>query len=445
MRALKRSRRSGLCAAAAAAAFSAASQPALATVGPDGDPALYWNQVLSTGISGPPVFQTRTYAMVSTAIYDAVNATSGFTNYSYVKGVPTSGGDTRAATAIAAYNVLSTLNPAKTADYAQARDASLALVADGAAKANGIATGNAVSAAILAHRANDGSNAPSSYTPTPGVGNWQPTPPANADALGAQWGDQTTWVINSGDQFRPPPPPNIGTAAYAAAYNEVMAIGSVNSATRTQPQTDAANFWATTPPSQWAAAGVAVAETANLSTIENARLFALLHTSIADALIGVWDSKFEFDLWRPITAIRSDDGDPATLQDVGWTSLLTNPPYPAYASGLSGVNGAASTILDAFFGDGVNFCMTGTVGQRCFNSFTGAGAEGAESRLWGGIHFRFDNEAGLLLGQQVANFTLASTAFDAVPEPGAWAMMILGFGLAGAVLRRRAAAGVAPA
>jgi hypothetical protein len=436
----KGSARSAVCAVVAVGALAASAEAARAEVAASGDPALYWNQVLATGLAGPPVVQTRSYAMVSTAIHDAVNATVGFPDYSFIGGVATSGGDTRAATAVAAYNVLVAINPAKTADYTTALNASLALVPDGAAKTSGIATGTAIAAATLGLRANDGSTAVPTYSPTGTVGHWAPTPPALAPAVAAQWADVTPWVMTSPDQFRPAAPPSIGSLAYAMAYNEVMDIGSATSGTRSADQTAAALFWAgTAGVQQWVQSGVSIAETQGLSTIENARLFALLNVSVADALIGVWDSKFEYDLWRPITAIRTDDGNPLTAADPNWSSLINAPAYPGYAGGLSGVAGASSAVLAAFLGDDHNFCVTAGANTRCWTSFSEAALDGANSRLWGGIHFRFDNEAGLLIGEQVANYVLASNAFDAVPEPATWAMMIVGFGMAGAVMRRRRA------
>jgi hypothetical protein len=438
MRSVTNATRVAMCSAIGAVSLAASSQNAGAEVLASGDPALYWNQVLASGISGPPVVQSRTYALVSTAIHEAVNATSGFQDRSYLQGVQTSGGDTRAATAVAAYNVLVATNPAKTSDYVTALNASLALVPDGAAKTNGIATGQAIAAAALSARANDGSSAIVNYVATGEIGHWAPTPPAFGSPVAPQWADQTPWILTSGDQFRPIAPPSIGSVEYAQAYNEVLVIGAANSATRTKDQTDAALFWAgTAGAQQWVQAGVSIAGTAGLSTLDNARLFALLSTSIADAVIGVWDSKYEYDYWRPYTAIHTDDGNPLTNADLSWTSLITSPSYPGYAGGLSGVNGAGSTILASILGDAQSFCMTGTAGSRCFDSFTGTALDGANSRLWGGIHFRFDNEQGLLLGQRVANFTLASIAFDPVPEPGTWAMMVLGFGFLGAVVRRR--------
>lgn len=427
-----------------AAAFAVLTACAVATtaqgqVSASGDPALYWNQVLAGGLTGSPTVTSRSYAMVSAAIYDAVNATTGETHAAFVTGVATSGGDTRAATAVAARNMLVALNPAKTAEYDASLSASLALVPDGLAKTNGMATGAAIATASLAARAADGSTALSTYAPTPGIGNWQPTPPAGLPAAVPQWADVSPFLLTSPDQFRPAPPPNVGSAAYAAAYNEVMMIGSATSATRTADQSAAATFWAqASGTAPWLQAGLGVAQGAGLSSIENARLFALISTSIADSVIGIWDAKYEYDFWRPVTAIAQGDfdGNALTTGDALWTPFITTPNHPSYISGHSGVASAGATILEDYFGDAHNFCLLASGLTRCWDSFSGAALDAANSRLWGGIHWSFDNEAGTALGRQVAEYALQSGAFDAVPEPASWGLMILGFGCAGAVLRR---------
>jgi hypothetical protein len=427
-----------------AAAFAVLTTGAVATtahgaVPASGDPALYWNQVLAGGLTGSPTVTSRSYAMVSGAIYDAVNATTGKTHAAFVTGVATSGGDTRAATAVAARNMLVALNPAKTAEYDAALSASLALVPNSSAKTNGMATGAAIAAASLAARAADGATAPSTYAPTAGVGHWQPTPPAGLPAAVPQWADVTPFVMNSPDQFRPGAPPNVGSAAYAAAYNEVMTIGSATSATRTADQSASATFWVqASGTAPWLQAGLGIAEGAGLSSIENARIFALISTSIADSVIGIWDAKYEYDFWRPVTAIRAGDadGNDLTMGDGAWTPFITTPNHPSYISGHSGVASAGATILGDFFGDAHSFCLMSSGLSRCWDSFSAAALDAANSRLWGGIHWRFDNEAGTALGRDVAEYALHSSAFDAVPEPAAWALMILGFGCAGGVLRR---------
>ena len=426
----------------------AVAATAHAEVAASGDPALYWNQVLSKGLTGSPTVTSRSYAMVSAAIYDAVNATTGKTHAEFVTGVPTSGGDTRAATAVAARNMLVALNPAKTADYDAALSASLALVPDGVAKTKGMATGAAIATASLAARVGDGSTAPSTYAPTPGVGHWQPTPPAGLPAAVPQWADVTPFVMSSPDQFRPGPPPNVGSAAYAAAYNEVMTIGSATSGVRTADQSASASFWAqASGTAPWLQAGLGIAEGAGLPSIENARLFALISTSIADSVIGIWDAKYEYDFWRPVTAIRAGDadGNDLTAGDALWTPFITTPNHPSYISGHSGVSSAGATILESFFGDAHHFCLLASGLSRCWDGFEEAALDAANSRLWGGIHWRFDNEAGTALGRQVGQYALNSRAFDAVPEPAAWGLMILGFGYAGGLLRRSRRRAASPA
>jgi hypothetical protein len=412
---------------------------AQAQVPASGDPALYWNQVLSSGLAGSPTVTSRSYAMVSAAIYDAVNATTGETHNAFVTGVATPGGDTRAATAVAAYNMLVALNPSKIAVYDASLSASLALVPDGAAKTNGIATGTAIATASLAARVGDGSTAVSTYAPTPGIGNWQPTPPAGLPAAVPQYADVTPFLLSSPDQFRPAPPPNVGSVAYATAYNEVMTIGSATSATRTADQSASATFWVQAAgAAPWLQAGLQIAQGAGLSSIENARLFALISTSIADSVIGIWDAKYEYDFWRPVTAITQGDfdGNNLTVGDALWTPFITTPNHPSYISGHSGVASAGATILEDYFGDAHDFCLMASGLTRCWDSFSGAALDAANSRLWGGIHWSFDNEAGTALGREVAEYALNSSAFDAVPEPAAWGLMILGFGCAGVVLRR---------
>jgi hypothetical protein len=161
--------------------------------------------------------------------------------------------------------------------------------------------------------------------------------------------------------------------------------------------------------------------------------------AIADSLIAGWDSKYTYNLWRPITAIREGDtdGNDATEKDGGWNSLFNAPAHPSYLSTHSLQSGAASAVLLSFGVDQA-FCSTIGADMRCFDQgLAQAGLDAANSRLWGGIHFRFDNEIGLATGQTIAGWTLAQDAFNAVPEPASWAMMIAGFGLVGAGARRR--------
>ena len=418
-----------------------ASTPAYASTEPvTGDPVLYWHEVLQTALTGSPTVQSRGYAMVSVALHDAVNASLGKPNKAYIPHIAATGGDTRAAAAVAARNVLVHLNPAKTAEFDAALANSLALVPNGTAKTAGMNTGAAISAAVIANRTGDGSASISGYVPSGLPGRWAPTPPGFAPAAVPQYAQVDPWFMTAPTQFRAAAPPAIESVAYANAFLEVRDIGAAGSLIRTSDQTNAALFWAgANGTGPWIRAGIDQAQAAGLSTLQNAALFARLSTAVADATIATWDTKYFYDYWRPVTAIRraDEDGNALTIADPGWTPLIGTPPHPSYLSAHGAVGGAAATILASTFGAGGNFCLVAGGNTRCWNGFEAAALDGANSRLWGGIHWRFDNENGLALGQAVGRFTLSRAVFGAVPEPSAWTLMIVGFGIIGAKARSR--------
>lgn len=416
------------------AAFSA---PAVA-VAPSGDPVLYWNE-LFIGTAWNPG-QTRPAALLNIALHDSVNATLGRPNKPYLGYVPTAGGDTRAAVAVAARNILVVSYPPRTAEFDAALAAQLALIPDGAAKTAGMATGATIAAATLAKRANDGSGAVVPYTPSGLPGRWAPTPAANLPAALPQQATMQSWLGMQNDDFRSAPPPAIDSAEYAAAFNEVKMLGGAISGERTADQSDAARFWAAASgPAPWIRTAITESEARGISTLENAAKLALLSTGIADATIAVWDTKYHYDYWRPVTGIQNADldGNAATEKVADWLPYLpATPNHPSYASAHSSAAGAAGAILDDWLGN-YGFCLTAAAIERCWTDFDAVSEDAAMSRLWGGIHWRFDNEAGLMMGQQVGAYALVSDQFNGVPEPAAWAMLITGFGIIGMAARRR--------
>ncbi|HEU4969415.1 MAG TPA: PEPxxWA-CTERM sorting domain-containing protein [Sphingomonas sp.] len=419
---------------------------ALAWAGPAGaaitvhdDPVLYWNDLAVKTFGGNPLTQSRAVAMVNTAMYDAVNrAYNGAGNY-YNQGVTAPGGNVRAAASMAAHDVLVAVDPTHASTYDAALASSLALVGAGTAKTNGQATGAAYAAAMLANRQNDGATAVVPYTPGTAPGQWRPTPTGNLPAAAPQWADVKPFLMTSNDQFRAGPPPALTSAQYTAAFNEVKAIGASNSLTRTQDQTDSALFWDISNGMTWIRIGVDVIADDHLTTLNNARVLAKLSTAIADSFISVWDTKYEYSFWRPITAIReaATDGNDDTEADASWSPLFGTPNHPSYSSAHSIQSGAAAAVLLGLVSDQA-FCNTIGTDMRCFTGLAQAAQDAADSRLWGGIHWRFDNEAGLAAGGDIGRFALAQDAFNGVPEPASWALMIAGFGLAGAAMRRRA-------
>lgn len=422
---------------------SAAATPAGAAQLVTGNPALYWSSVVSSTLAGSPITASRSIAMTQLAIFEAANATTGRRYNSYLNSGAI-GGDTRAAIAVAARNVLVNVNPARTAEYDAALAEALSLIPDSPAKTQGMATGAAIAAATIANRMGDGSNLPVAYTPqAPGTpGAWQPTPPGNLPAAFPQYQDVTPWVMTSTDQFRSLPAPALDSVAYAINFNEVKEWGGMDSLLRTADQTENALVWASTGALAavlpWQDVAIELAEGAGMDETDAARMLALLAMGNADTIIALWDTKYEYDFWRPVTAIHNADidGNDATMTDATWMSRVTTPNYPSHSSGIAALAGNAQAVLTSFFGDANSFCIVAAAGQRCYNSFSAAAESSAEARIHGGMHYRFETDAGLLQGRSVAGFAL-SNALAPVPEPGAWAMLIAGFGLVGAGMRAR--------
>src|SRR5262249_43932273 len=226
-----------------------------------------------------------------------------------------------------------------------------------------------------------------------------------------QWPGVTPFALASGDQFRPGPPPALTSDDYTAAFREVESLGSISSTTRTAEQTEIAKFWAGVGVSNagvaiWSQIAQTVATAHDLTLAENARLFAQLNVANADAFIAIYDAKYTYNYWRPVTAIRAadTDGNPDTVPDPTWTPLIVTPNHPSYVSAHAAQSRAAAEALAAFFGtDHVCFTATWPVADqpvdRSFKKFTDAAKEAGKSRIYAGIHWSFDVAAGENLGR----------------------------------------------
>ena len=395
-----------------------------------GQPVIDWNQVLlsivnTPGAQPPNIQPTRNFAILHAAIYDAVNAIER-THEPYLISVraPRSASETAAADG-AAHTVLVGLYPAQQsaldADYA----AELVKVADGPAKDKGVRLGEQVARDLLAIRATDGSDVvPPPFVAGTDPGAYRPTPPNFPTPVFTTWGQVSPFVLDRGDQFRPGPPPALTSKRYAAALNEVESLGSATSTTRTADQTEIGRFW--NPPIQnfWnqIAETVATAQHNDLPT--TARLFAALNLGLADSAIAFYDAKYTYRLWRPVTAIRlaDTDGNPATSADPNWLPLSVNTAAdPSYLGAHSTISAAAADVLASFYGDHQRFSVTSTAlpgVTRSFTSFSGAAEEAGLSRIYAGQHFRFDHEAGLELGDDVARFVLGNALLPAHDSSG---------------------------
>jgi hypothetical protein len=310
-----------------------------------------------------------------------------------------------AATAVAAHRALIELYPERVDDFDTALDDTLNGIPEGPAKSRGISLGQSVAERVLKWRAGDGKSSRSNYTPRNEQGLWRPTPPERREPLLPGWGSVSGFAVADVVKLRPPGPPALDSEEYTAAFKNVRDLGSTASTKRTREQTEIARFWAdgdgtVTPPGHWNQIARSVAADRKLTLVESARLFAMLNVALADAAIVCWDCKFHFDLWRPVTAIRE--------VDPTWTPLLPTPPFPSYTSGHSSFSGAAAAALMAFFAtDDVKFSTTsdGLPGvTRSFDSFTAAAKEAGMSRIYGGIHWDFDNTDGLKCGREVGEY-----------------------------------------
>jgi hypothetical protein len=240
-------------------------------------------------------------------------------------------------------------------------------------------------------------------------------PPAAADRLPAVlpgWGKVTPFVLRRSGQFEPEGPPPLSSRRYARDYNEVKAIGAQNSATRTPEQSTIARFWYEFSGAAWCRIARGVSQSRGLNTWDTARLLALVNLAMADGFIAGFETKYHFNFWRPVTAIRAGDtdGNDATIADLNWSSFLNTPALPDYTSTHSILGGAASEVLRQFFGDD-HVMFTTTSGPpfagitRSFTSFSQAAEENGASRIYAGIHFRSAVEDGIAQGRQIGAFT----------------------------------------
>jgi hypothetical protein len=380
---------------------------------------LQWNRVLQETLRTPgqqpaTVFPTRPYAMMHAAIFDAVNSIDG--EYTpYLTNIPANRlASKEAAAAKAAHDVLVALYPTRQAIFDAELSDSIIGIPSNRMK-QGFTVGEIVAARLLALRANDGWG----VTPPPYIlpttpGNWQ-LAPGNTVATFTHYPGVLPFAIGSAARFASNPPPTMTSDVYARDFNEVKALGSATSTTRTADQTQIAQLWAgvnttTNLFAVWNNVARTIAIQRNNTTAENARLFALLNISSHDALQTTWAGKFQYGLWRPVTAIRraDEDGNPNTAPDVNWTSLIVNPPYPSYPGNMAGMGMSQATILALFFGrDDIPYQATweGAGGAtRSYAGFHQMANEQERARIYGGIHYTFDQVAGQSAGRNVANY-----------------------------------------
>jgi hypothetical protein len=240
---------------------------------------------------------------------------------------------------------------------------------------------------------------------------WQPTPPGFGPGTLLHWRNLTLFGLASNDQFRSDPPPSLSSDKYTIAYREVMAVGSATSSERSQARTDVARFFAAANAVYaWNNAVQQVSAASGLSIAENARAFALLNMAESDALVASMDTKYHYVVWRPVTAIRAGDvdGNPDTISDTTWTPLVTTPTFPSYPSAHASASYAARRVAENLFSSGPHtFVLSHAAVPGVtlhYTSFRQLTDDIDDARVYGGIHFRFDQEAGGRQGRQVGQY-----------------------------------------
>ena len=408
-----------------------------------------------------PCRAARAMAIVHIAIFEVVNAING--GYKSYVGLSPAASPTaqNAAIAQAAHDTLIALFPSQKASFDSQLAGDLSQISDGLAKSNGITLGRRAAKAILAARSADGSQHPEprvgvDFITSNDAGMWRQDPISLIPlALGAHWGDVKPFAIRSASQYRVPHQPAMDSPEYAAAYDEVKRLGGDGITTpteRTEEQTQIAIYWAydgtpslCAPPRLYNQITVQLAGQMGTNEVGLARLLALVNTAMADAALAVWESKFFYQCWRPITAIReadagtgpsgTGDGNPATVGDPTFSPLGApasnlngpnfTPPFPGYPSGHAGIGGALFQVLRRFYGtDNIPFTFVsdefngvtrdhgGNVRPlipRSFTTLSQAEEENGQSRIYLGIHFSFDKTEGIAQGRRVGDYVFKTT------------------------------------
>src|SRR5215469_1155544 len=378
-----------------------------------------WNKTLlvivrTAGAQPATVHPTRSFAIMHAAIYDAVNAIDGTHKPYLVRLSASHFASQEAAAAAAAHEVLVKLYPSFQATLDAQLQQALAQLPSGG-RSEGIRIGRTVADRILALRANDGSDAqPIPYVFGNAPGDYQSTPPnfPNQPQF-THWSRVTPFALEAADQFRPGGPPKLTSDRYADAFEQVKSLGIAGSTTATADQALTGRFWNGAIQNYWNEITQTAALAHDLTTAQNARLFALLNLSLADSVIAFYDAKYTYNFWRPVTAIRAaaTDGNPDTDADPTWLPEVGNTtPDPSYPGAHAVISAAGAEVLISFFHKHhFDFDVTSEVlplAHRSFASFQAAANEATMSRVSAGVHFLFDLTAGKRLGSDVADFVV---------------------------------------
>jgi hypothetical protein len=360
-----------------------------------------------TARQGPPV-HGRIVAMVHLAMFEALNSIEP--RYRpYRTRLPVEPGASRdAAAAAAAHYLLVRIYPEQTKEMDKALQAALAVLADDTSKANGIRLGEQAGAAMLSERSKDGTGAPDTYRPHTAPGQYVPTVLPAASS----WGAVRPFALKSGHQFRPAAPYALTSTEWAKDYNEVKRMGAKTGSARSTEQTEIARFWELTGAATYNPLVRQLSVEKRFDVLENARLFALVAMATADAYIAVFDAKYTYNFWRPVTAIRNGDrhGNGAVERDPVWEPIIPTPMHPEYPCAHCITQSAAASVLEAFFGDAIPpVKLTSTTAPgvtRSFSKLSDYVTEVINARIYDGVHYRTSGDVGADMGRKIGAYTV---------------------------------------
>jgi hypothetical protein len=353
-----------------------------------------WATMSAERVSGGGAW-SRTLAMMHGAMFAAANDGRSVSP--------------EAAVHSAARGVLAGLYPRQKPAVDAAYEAAIAALPQGEARTAGIAAGAKAAADVLESRKSDGFNSPSEYRPVTAPGEYvSTTMPVMSHVAKVK-----PFVIPSVSRFRPGGPPPLESAQWARDFNETKELGGVASTKRTAWQTETGKFWVLTGAAAWNEAARGLSAAKPLPLQDSLRLFAQLNAATFDATLAVFDAKYTYNRWRPVTAIRNGDriGNSATERDPGWTPIIDTPMHPEYPCAHCTIDGAAGAVLKSAFGTGPlpEFTLTFDAMPGVTRKYTNIQQledEVSMARIWGGVHFRTSNEVGHLIGKHVGEYVL---------------------------------------
>jgi hypothetical protein len=387
-----------------AAALTCLAVPAVANVITDWD-------AKAVAVAAPAPLGQRELAMVHVAMFDAVNSIERRYRPYLVQLTAQKTTSQEAAAAAAAATVLIGLHPEAAEELKAALATYLATIADGEAKSDGIKLGEAVAAKVLQSRANDGANAADAYRPKTKPGVYIPTPITVASV----WPDLAPFALAKPSQFRPQPPISLESKEWAADFNELKAYGGKTSTKRSMQQTETARFWLMVGAPAYHPLPRQLVTAKQMSIIDSARFMALFAVALTDAYIAVFDAKYHYEFWRPITAIRNGDisGNPATELDATWQPIDNTPMHPEYPCAHCIQSGAAVAVIESVLGsaDIPEVSVTSSTAPGVTHRWTNLGVfsdEISNARIWAGFHYRFSTRVGTDMGRQIGAYVVKS-------------------------------------